>query len=77
MCRSAREGTTFPRKPKTYGSLAVFLEQSQALYRKAVWDEIEERVESWIEKDALAGVVVDITDAWDMPLLVMRSFPYS
>jgi hypothetical protein len=69
------DNTRWVRKPRTYGSLASFLEQSQALYRKAVWDEIEERVEIWIEKDALAGVVVEITDAWDVPLLVMRGFP--
>jgi hypothetical protein len=69
------DNTRWVRKPKTYGSLAAFLEQSQALYRKAVWDEIEERVEIWIEKDALAGVVVEITNAWDVPLLVMRGFP--
>jgi hypothetical protein len=69
------DNTRWVRKPRTYGSLSAFLEQSQKFYRKAVWDEIDERVEIWIEKDALAGVVVDITEAWDVPLLVMRGFP--
>jgi hypothetical protein len=67
--------TRWVRKPDTYGSLQSFLQETQELYRKAVWDDIEERVEIWIEKDALAGVVVEITDAWDVPLLVMRGFP--
>jgi hypothetical protein len=69
------DNTRWVRKPRTYGSLQAFLEKSQELYRKAVWDDIEERVEIWIEKDALAGVVIEITDAWDVPLLVMRGFP--
>jgi hypothetical protein len=67
--------TRWVRKSKTYSSVQAYLEASQEFYRKAVWDDIDERVEIWIEKDALAGVVVEITDAWDVPLLVMRGFP--
>jgi hypothetical protein len=56
------ENTRWMRKRASYTSLADFLERSQDLYRKAVWDDINVRVEIWTEKDALAGVVYPITD---------------
>ena len=42
---------------------------------KAVWDDQPVRVEVWIEKNALAGVVYEVTDPWDVPLMVTRGFP--
>jgi Protein of unknown function C-terminus (DUF2399) len=69
------DNTRWMRKPRSYSSLAEFLEASQALYRKAIWDELPVRVEVWIEKDALAGVVYDVTEPWDVPLMVTRGFP--
>ena len=32
-------------------------------------------VEIWLEKEALAGVLVDVTDQWDVPLMVTRGYP--
>jgi len=32
-------------------------------------------VEVWLEKEALAGVVVDVTDEWDVSLMVTRGYP--
>jgi len=32
------------------------------------------RVEVWIEKEALAGVVVDVTAEWDVPLMPARGY---
>ena len=40
----------------------------------AVWDEQNAYVEIWLEKDALAGVLVDVTQKWDVPLMVTRGF---
>jgi hypothetical protein len=51
-----------------------FLEKSQALYRRAIWDELPETVEIWVEKDALAGVTYEVTNRWDVPLMVTRGF---
>jgi hypothetical protein len=62
------------RKRASYASLAEFLERSQALYRQAVWKTLDVRVEIWIEKDALAGVVFPMTDRWDVPLMVTRGY---
>jgi len=68
------DNTRWMRKRASYASLADFLDQSQALYRKAVWEDLDVRVEIWIEKDALAGVVFPITDRWDVPLMVTRGY---
>ena len=32
-------------------------------------------VEIWLEKEALAGIVVEVTWEWDVPLMVTRGFP--
>lgn len=69
------DNTRWMRKPRSYRSLGEFLKASQTLYRKAIWNELPERVEVWIEKDALAGVVYDVTEPWDVPLMVTRGFP--
>jgi hypothetical protein len=68
------DNTRWMRKRTSYASLADFLERTQDLYRKAVWDDLDVRVEIWIEKDALAGVVYPITDRWDVPLMVTRGY---
>jgi hypothetical protein len=68
------DNTRWMRKRASYASLAEFLERTQDLYRKAVWDNVDVRVEVWIEKDALAGVVYPITNRWDVPLMVTRGY---
>lgn len=68
------DNTRWMRKRDSYRSLADFLERTQDLYRKAVWDDLDVRIEIWIEKDALAGVVYEITDRWDVPLMVTRGY---
>jgi hypothetical protein len=73
--RFIADNTRWMRKQRSYASLADFLEASQELYRRAIWEEQAVRVEVWIEKDALAGVVYDVTEPWDVPLMVTRGFP--
>lgn len=72
--RFIADNTRWMRKPRTYGSVREFLEKSQALYRRAIWDDLPGAVEIWIEKDALAGVVYQVTHRWDVPLMVTRGF---
>src|SRR5262249_28588791 len=43
-------------------------------YRRAVWDTQASYVEIWLEKDALAGVLYDVTEEWDVPLMVTRGY---
>lgn len=69
------DNTRWQRKPRTYGSLQAMLENCQETYRRALWDDQEAYVEIWLEKEALAGVLIDVTAKWDVPLMVTRGYP--
>lgn len=65
--------TRWMRKPQSYGSLGEALQDTARLYRRALWS--GQRVEVWLEKDALAGVLYDVTSEYDVPLMVTRGYP--
>jgi hypothetical protein len=69
------DNTRWQRKPRTYGSLQAMLENCQQTYRRALWDDQDAYVEVWLEKEALAGVLIDVTAKWDVPLMVTRGYP--
>lgn len=69
------DNTRWMRKPHTYCSLEGFLRRTAATYRRAVWDDMPAYVEVWLEKDALAGVLYEVTEPWDVPLMVTRGYP--
>jgi hypothetical protein len=69
------DNTRWMRKPRTYSSLAEMLISSRQSYRRAVWDSQDVYVEIWLEKEALAGVLVEVTSQWDVPLMVTRGYP--
>ena len=69
------DNTRWIRRPTTYRSLDDSLKEWSSAYRRQVWADQADHVEVWIEKDALAGVAVDITDPWDVPLIVTRGYP--
>jgi hypothetical protein len=46
----------------------------QVAYRRDLWAESDEYVECWCEKEALAGVLYDVTYDYDVPLMVSRGF---
>jgi hypothetical protein len=69
------DNTRWMRKPTTHSSLAAMLQRSTRTYRRAIWEEQGWYVEIWLEKEALAGVLVDVTDEWDVPLMVTRGYP--
>jgi hypothetical protein len=68
------DNTRWMRKPRTYSSLESMLRTTAEAYRRAVWDNQDAYVEIWLEKDALAGVLMEETSAWDVPLMVVRGF---
>jgi hypothetical protein len=68
------DNTRWMRKPKTYSDLEGALDWTRSTYRKALWGEQGVRVEIWCEKDALAGILLEETAAWDVPLMVSRGF---
>ena len=63
------------RKPRTYSSLEDMLQLTAETYRRALWGSQSAYVEVWSEKDAIAGVLYEITSQWDVPLMVTRGYP--
>lgn len=43
-------------------------------YHKNLWEDQDEQVEVWIEKDALVGVAERVCQKWDVPLLSCRGY---
>lgn len=68
------DSTRWQRKPTTYTNVQTALREAARYYRKDLWAEADCYVEVWLEKDALAGVIVPITDAYDVPLMVARGY---
>jgi hypothetical protein len=69
------DNTRWMRKPKTYSGLRAALSQTARTYRRALWDSQPTYAEVWLEKDALAGVLYEVTESWDVPLMVTRGYP--
>jgi hypothetical protein len=68
------DNTRWMRKPKSYSGLAEFIDRHQRAYRRDLWGEADVYLEVWLEKEALAGVVFDVTAEYDVPLMVSRGF---
>jgi hypothetical protein len=69
------DNTRWMRKPRTFSTFESALELTAQTYRRAMWDNQQVYVEIWLEKDALAGVLMDETEKWDVPLMVTRGYP--
>ncbi len=69
------DNTRWMRKPRTYSSWEAALRSTAATYRRALWADQAAYVEIWLEKDALAGVLFEETERWDVPLMVVKGFP--
>ncbi|MFM9073300.1 MAG: hypothetical protein ACKOOC_07865 [Cyanobium sp.] len=69
------DNTRWIRKPSSYGSLADCVESSSRAYRRSLWQQSDEYVDVWLEKDALSGVLYDVTSEYDCPLMVTRGHP--
>jgi hypothetical protein len=64
------DNTRWQRKPDTFDNIQQALEETARFYRKSLWSEAECYVEIWLEKDALAGVIMPVTYMFDVPLMV-------
>src|SRR5438876_997228 len=63
------DGTRWQRKPESYGNAVDFIEHAARANRRDLWQGHNVRLECWLEKDALADVIVDATARWDVPLM--------
>jgi hypothetical protein len=68
------DGTRWMHKSVRYGSIEEALEATSRHYRRDYWRELDDYVEVWLEKEALAGVLFRVTDEWGVPLMVTRGF---
>jgi hypothetical protein len=68
------DNTRWQRKPRTFDGVAEALEHTARFYRKSLWANADAYVEIWLEKDALAGVVLPVTSMFDVPLMVARGY---
>ena len=66
--------TRWVRRPTTFSSLEDALRITAETYRRSLWADTATRVEIWLEKEALAGVLYDVTHEWDVPLYVTRGY---
>lgn len=68
------DNTRWMRKPTTFVDAEDALLHTARTYRRDLWATADRYVEVWCEKDALAGVLYDITANYDVPLMVNRGF---
>jgi hypothetical protein len=68
------DNTRWQRKPRSFDSVQQALEHTAQFYRKNLWTDADSYVEIWLEKDALAGVILPITAMNDVPLMVARGY---
>lgn len=69
------DNTRWMRKPSTYDGLGDMLRNAYASYRRSFWESQNAYIEIWLEKEALAGVLMDATAEYDIPLMVTRGYP--
>jgi hypothetical protein len=63
------------RLTQTFDSIEQALEQTAKFYRRSALAQSSDYLEIWCEKDALAGVLWDVTADYDVPLMVSRGMP--
>lgn len=68
------DNTRWQRKPRSFDGPADALRNTAQFYRKDLWASADSYVEVWLEKDALAGVVMPVTSMFDVPLMVARGY---
>jgi hypothetical protein len=68
------DNTRWMRKPATYVGLDACLKNTADFYRRDLWAAMPVYVEIWCEKDALAGVLIEETEKYDVPLMVARGY---
>src|SRR5262249_23060329 len=68
------DNTRWMRKPSSFTGIEACLNACAQSYRRSLWTSMPVYVEVWCEKDALAGVLVEETTPYDVPLMVARGY---
>jgi len=68
------DGSRWHIKSQSWNTAEDALSDLVSSYRRALWHNQDTYVEVWSEKDAIAEIVSEITDPWDVPLMIARGF---
>ena len=68
------DNTRWMRKPSSFTGIEHCLNSAAEFYRRNLWASMPMQVEIWCEKDALAGVLLEETKIYDVPLMVARGY---
>jgi hypothetical protein len=68
------DNTRWQRKPSSFTGIESCLEATANSYRRDLWAAMPIYCEVWCEKDALAGVLLEETKVYDVPLLTARGY---
>jgi hypothetical protein len=68
------DNTRWMRKPSSFTGIESCLNSTAKFYRRNLWAAMPVYVEVWCEKDALAGVLMEETEVYDVPLMVARGY---
>lgn len=66
--------TRIPRKASEFEDLSSLSRAALAAFRLDRWEGQRNYVELWVEKDALAGVLLPIANEWHINLMVNRGY---
>jgi len=69
------DNTRWAHKPPSYPNLGAAVRHAVRTYRRCRWDDQPAYVEVWLQKDALPGVLYEMTAPYDVPLIVTRGYP--
>jgi hypothetical protein len=63
------------RIAETFDNVEHAVQQCAKFYRRSALAQSDDYLEIWLEKDALAGALWDVTSEYDVPLMVSRGMP--
>jgi hypothetical protein len=63
------DATRYMRKAASFDGWEDALADTAKIYRKNLWADTDLEVEIWLEKSALAGVLMPVTEEFDVPLM--------
>ncbi len=66
------DSSRWMRKSRTYDGVEDVLYDVAASYRRSLWTDSGVAVEVWCESESVAGVLVGVTDPWDVPLFPIK-----
>jgi len=66
--------TRYLRKQSSWGKPQSILESARDSYHRDLWANQDRRLEVWIEKDALVGVIEDVCNELDVPFFSCRGY---